>query len=129
MSNESLRPKQRRALGGLLSGLRFDDAARAAGVSSRTLRRWRGEAAFAAVLEAEQGRVFAEAQAMLRGASVDAAGYLRDVVSGDAEANGTARISAAKAILEHAARGVEREDLLHRLENLEAGVADRRTAA
>ena len=59
---------------------------------------------------------------------MEAAGYLRDVVVGDAEAAASARIAAARTILDHATRGVERDEVMTRLERLES-LTRPRTAA
>jgi hypothetical protein len=62
----SVRPEQQRALAALLAGETVQRAAAAAGVSDRTVRRWREQPAFVEALEAAQRELHAEVTARLR---------------------------------------------------------------
>jgi hypothetical protein len=116
--SENLSAHQSRALAALLVCPTISQAAKACGLHERTIRRyledWRFRAAY---LEARRA-VVSQATAQLQAAGAEAVEALRDVM-GDKAAPASARVSAARAVLELGHRGLEDEDLAHRLEVLE----------
>lgn len=124
MSDRGLRPAQSRALRALLEGVSLEEAAILAHVSQRTLRRWRSDPAFAATLLESQRGVLDAAAGDLQGACQSAVRALRHVVERGGESVPiSAVISAARVILELAARFREGADLDKRISALEGALA------
>jgi hypothetical protein len=120
-----LRPNQRRALAALLAAPTLAEAAARAGVGERTLRRWLGDAAFRAELHRAQDEAMAQATRQSLAAMAEALQTLQAIMH-DPTAQPSARVSAAKSILEHAARLYEATMLAERLAALEQKVATER---
>jgi hypothetical protein len=100
-------------------------AAERVGVSARTLRRWLHEKPeFAAAVREGRRAALAQAGTQLVSATSKATEALLDVLD-ETEAPAAARVGAARAILEHAARFVEVDDIGERLRELEALVRER----
>ncbi len=115
---ERLTARQQKAILALLTEDGVADAAREAGVKLATLWRWQKEPAFLAALLSARREAFDAATTRIAGACADAAEALRSVAA-DAQAPATARVSAARAILDHAGKALELHDLAGRLEALE----------
>jgi len=111
------RPGQDLALQSLLRGESAVEAARLAGVNERTVRRWLQEPEFLRALLEARGAVMQQARGRAQNAlagSVDTAlGIL-----GDAEAAGSARVRALRAVFDIARSG-ENGDLELRLVEME----------
>ena len=73
----------------------------------RTLRTWRSEPAFAAALEASAANAFEHALARVRGLASEAVETLRRVMA-DPLAPASARVAAARTVLERADRDAPR---------------------
>ena len=111
--------KQEQAIAALLQQPTVVQAAQAAQVGERTLWRWLREKNFkAAYLEARR-QVVSQAIAHLQRTTTAAAGTLAQVMD-DREAAPSARVSAARTILELALKAVEIEELEGRIEALES---------
>lgn len=123
-SADALSRKQRKAISSLIGGAPAHTAAAVAGVSPRTLRRWRSRRCFAEALKCEQDEMFASALGDVRAAAVDASKALRDVAS-DSMLPPSARVAAAKCLLDMAFRSRELEDLERRVVELELCVRQR----
>lgn len=100
-------------------------AARAAGVSPRTLDRWTAEPAFAAELERERRRAFAEALAALRGVAARAVEKLAALLDSKRE---TERRRAACEILSFALKAHEDGELAARMAEIERILEETATA-
>ena len=111
--------KQEKALAALLSCPTLEAAAKAAGCSVATLHRWLQEDAFKDAYRAARREVVSFAVVQLQRASVEAVQTLRDVAQ-DIVATPGARVSAAKTILDLSLKAVELEDVVARVEQLEA---------
>jgi hypothetical protein len=117
---EKLSRKQEQGIRALLLQPTLVDAATAIGVDERTLRRWlREDAAFQIAYREARRAVVQHAIAQVQHATGEAVATLRQVMQ-DPEAPASARVSAAKAILETAVKGIEIEDLAARIAILEA---------
>jgi DNA-binding MurR/RpiR family transcriptional regulator len=117
-----LNAKQQKALTALLSHATVPDAAAACSMSETTLFRFLREANFKAHYRAARAEIVEHAITQLQRDCATASKTLREVCeSGDAPAS--ARVSAAKAILDGAMKAVEAQDMAARLEVLEAGLA------
>ena len=111
--------KQEAAIVALLTQRTVDEAARAAGIGTRTLLRWLQVPDFQRAYREARRAVVQQAITQVQRATGEAVETLRSVMQ-DAEAPASARVSAAKAILETAVKGVELEDLAARIAALEA---------
>jgi hypothetical protein len=101
----------------LLSEPTIEGAARAAGVSIRTVHRWTQDLDFNEAFVFAKNNTMEAATAQLQGASSKAVDALLEVARmGEPDAG---RVSAARAILEFGFRGLENEVLAKRLDELE----------
>jgi predicted transcriptional regulator len=116
---EKLRGKQAAAIAALLSQRTIAEAAHQVGMGERTLLRWLQEdCAFQAVYRMARRHVVQHAIARVQQATSIAVETLGAVMQ-DPTAAASARVSAAKVVLETALRGVELEDLEARIAMLE----------
>jgi hypothetical protein len=106
----------------LAAGRTQEHAARAAGVSARTVRRRLDDAAFRGEVEAARRAAVARAVGAVADGATAAAATLRLLLQAEAE---SVRLGAARALLEYAIKGIELTDVLERLERLEAAVERR----
>jgi hypothetical protein len=114
--------RQEKAIIALLNEPTTKDAAETAGVSEVTLWRWLQNPEFRASYMEVRRVAVQRAIARTQAATSEAVDTLREVMS-DKSARGSERISAAKAILDYAMKGIELEDHEMRLQDLEARLA------
>ena len=118
-----LTPEEERALEALLSHTTQAEAAEACGLSAKTLRLWlRTKPHFLAAYREARREVMRMCSARLQAATVKAVQTLEAVM--DEKDSPSARVSAARAILDSALRANEQEDLAERIEQLEAKQAE-----
>lgn len=110
--------RQQRALTALLSTPSKAAAARAAGISDRTLRDYLADPTFRAAYEKAFGDMVEDATQQAKQSLSPAISTLREIVE-DKEEDAQARISAARAILSNAIKLIETTDILTRLSELE----------
>jgi DNA-binding MurR/RpiR family transcriptional regulator len=114
--------KQEQAIAALLAEPTIAAAAARVGVSEVTVARWLREPSFAAAYRKARRDVVEQAVGRLQ----QAAGEAVDALKGNLTAANPAAVnSAARAILEHAIKGVELVDLAERVEALEAAAKER----
>lgn len=113
-----LTAKQERGIAALLEWPTITEAAKRSGLSEPTLRRWMNDPAFAEAYKAARVRVWDGALDALQSAAGAAVASLRDIAQ-DANAQASARVSAAKAILEIGLRLRESLDLEARMVEIE----------
>lgn len=106
------------ALAGLLSSRTVAEAAKAAGVNERTVRRWLSTKEFAAAYRASARTVAYEATTAVLAAQVKAVEVIRAAL---ADPSPTVRLRAAAQLLGLGVRFAE-EDVAERLAQLEMGV-------
>ena len=111
--------KQEAALAALLAHPTVRDAARAAKVAEGTLWRYLADPAFAAHYQEARRQATEHLIARLTSDSTKAARVLLEVAE-DTNAPASARVSAARTIIEQALRGAELRDLMARIDALEA---------
>jgi hypothetical protein len=116
--NEKLGPKKEAAVLALLSSRNLEEAAKAAGVTSRTLNRWLKEPEFNSAYRAAKRAAFDQAIARLHQFSSAAVSTLGKVMLDPATPPAT-KVRAADSILDHTAKAIETEDLEARLAALE----------
>ena len=113
--------KQDTAIGALLSRPTILAAAESVGVGESTLRRWLKDGDFLTAYRAARREAVSQAIGHLQGACSVAVMALTDI-SQDVNCPASARVSAARTVLELALKGVELEDLAVRVEELELQV-------
>jgi hypothetical protein len=119
---EKLTRKQDEVIAALLVSPSQDAAAQQCGINTSTLGRWQKDPGFqAAYREAKRGLVVHATTLLQRMASA-AVGTLGAIMV-DKTAPASSRVAAARTVLELSLRGVELDDLLTRLETLEARAA------
>jgi hypothetical protein len=119
-SPRPLTPRQEQSITALLVQGSLQATAAANGINEKTLRRWlREDTAFQTAYREARRAVVQQAIVQVQRATGEAVETLRSVMQ-DADALASARVSAAKAILETAVKAVEVEDLEARIAALEA---------
>jgi hypothetical protein len=111
--------KQEEAIVALVSQRTIEDAARACNIPARTLYRWLKEPAFDAAYRAARRQAYGQSISRLQQGSTAAATTLLKVMV-DVATPPSTRVRAAEAVLNHAAKAIEIEDLDARLRDLEA---------
>lgn len=116
----NLTAKHVRAIDALLAGQTRASAAAAAGVTERTLDRWRAELPeFADELARRSSATLRDAALRLKGTIDDAVDVLREVMT-SADSRPAVRLRAAQVVIESSLKLIEATDVLDRLEALEA---------
>ncbi len=118
-ASEKLEAKQETALAALLAHPTVADAAKAAKVSQATLWRYMRDEKFSARYAEARADVTKHLIMRLQSDSTKAARVLLEVAE-DTNAPASARVSAARTIIEQALRGAEIRDLMERIDALEA---------
>jgi phage terminase small subunit len=114
----TLTRRQEAFLAALLSCPTIAHAARTAGIAEVTAGRWLKDPSFQEAYRTARRHVVQHAVARVQQATSTAVGTLEAIMQ-DAAAPASARVSAAKAVLETAIKGVEIEDLEARITALE----------
>jgi hypothetical protein len=118
--DDKLHGKQAAAIAALLAQRTIAEAAQQVGIGERTLLRWLQEdSAFQAAYRTARRHVVQHAVAQVQQATSTAVATLEAIMQ-DSTASASARVSAAKAVLETAIKGVEVEDLEARMTALES---------
>ncbi len=110
--------KQEDAIAALLTQRTLDEAARATGISTKTLLRWLKEPEFDAAYRAAKRTAFGQAIARLQQATSAAATTLLKVMI-DSSTPASVRVRAADSIFSHAAKAIEIEEIEARVAALE----------
>jgi hypothetical protein len=119
VQKSDLTPKQEKAIGALLSHQTIDEAAQAASINRATVFRWLQQKEFhAAYMQARRESV-KHAIARLQNRTSEAVEVLAEIMSDITNAP-SARVSAAKTIIDYSIKAVEVEDLAERLAELES---------
>ena len=123
---EKLTRKQDQAIAALLTCASILDAARQSGVAEVTLYRWLKQEGFQAAYTDARRAVVQQAIVQVQQATGEAVETLRAIMQ-DVNAPASARVSAARTVLETAIKVVELEDVEQRLAALEAQCQERLT--
>ena len=110
--------KKEEAITALLSQRNVEEAARAAGMGTRTLMRWLQIPEFQAAYRQARRDAFGQSIGRLQHAASAAASVLLKVML-DPNAPASSRIRAADSVLDHAAKAIELDDIEVRLSELE----------
>ncbi len=111
--------KKEDAIVALVSQRTIEDAARACDIPARTLYRWLKEPEFDVAYRAARRQGYGQSISRLQQGSTAAATTLLKVMVDPATPPAT-RVRAAEAVLSHAAKAIEIEDIDARLRELEA---------
>ena len=117
----SKKRKMDEAIAALLSCAPVAESAAICGIHENTLLRMMQDSEFQARYRAARRLVLEAAVGKLQAASSEAVETLREVLT-DKEASPSARVSAARVVLEIGARHLEIEDLAQRIEALETAL-------
>ena len=111
-------PKQEKAIAALLTQSTKQEAARAAGIDPRTLRRYFEDPEFQKAYRAAFSGLVEDATRRAQQSRAPALQVLREL-SEDGEEAGPVRVSAARSLLEYSLRLTEQLDIMERLKELE----------
>ena len=114
----TLTQKQNRALLALLTHPTREEAAKAAGITSKTLRTYLEDPAFQAAYKAALAELLEDATTQAKQSLNPALTALREITE-DREQQSQARVSAARSLLEYSLKLSEQVDILAKLEELE----------
>jgi len=114
---QKINQKQEQAIVALLETSTVAQAAKRAGISGRTLLRWKKQDDFQAAFRAARRKLLSQAIARLQQETGEAVKTLHAVMKGKFPAN--AKVAAARLILDWAFKGAEIEDLKVRMKELE----------
>jgi hypothetical protein len=106
------------AIAALLSQRNVDEAARSAGIGTRTLLRWMKDPEFDAAFRAARRAAFGQTTARLQQGSSAAATILMKLML-DTNTPASTRVRAAEIIVSHAGKAIEIEDIEARVAELE----------
>jgi hypothetical protein len=109
--------RRQRAIESLLAGMPLSATAASAGISVRTLRRWRSDPQFVAELRASRDECFADASAALTSLSKKAVSQMQRILD-DENASDSLRLRAAIEVLDAATR-ISNVDVVTRIFALE----------
>ena len=110
--------KQEEAIAALLTQRNTDEAARAVGVTPKTLLRWLQIPEFQAAYRKARRDAYGQSIARLQQATSAAAATLLKVMV-DPNTPASTRVRAADSVLDHAAKAIEIEDIEARVTELE----------
>ncbi len=111
--------KKQQAITALLEAPTIREAAEACGVSVRTLQRWLAESSFSEEYRRAKVSLLSAAAGRLSAATGLATSVLMHIAA-DQHSPSAARVTAARAIIEHAQRDREQDDLAVRISKLES---------
>jgi len=125
ITESRLSPKQEKAVVALVSHPTIKEAAAQAGVNETTLWRWLQKEEFRAAYKEARRTAVQQAIARAQVNTSEAMKVLREVMEDKAQL-GSTRVSAAKAVMDYAIKGVEMEDHEQRLKAIEAALAEKK---
>ena len=110
--------KMEAVIAALLTSRNIDEAAKAAGISTRTLLRWMKEPEFQTAYREARRTAYSQAVAKLQQGATAAATTLLKVML-DQSTPASVRVRAAECIMNHSSRAIEIEDVEARVTELE----------
>jgi hypothetical protein len=115
---------QQNGLLALLCSKNIEDAAKRAGVSRMTIHRWLKDPIFMKEFRRQKEQLFLDATLHLQRSSLEAADLLVNIAR-DTDLPAGSRVSACRVIIEMGLKGTEFDDVLKRIENVEANLTIR----
>jgi hypothetical protein len=116
--SEKFKRNKDKAIAALLSKPSIAEAAKSVGIGQRTLWRWLKDPEFKEQYRIARSNVVIQAVAQIQSSLTEAIKTLRDVMK-DVESPSSAKVSAARAVIDMSLKAVEIEDLQVRIEKLE----------
>ena len=116
-------PKMQKALLALLTNPTKEQAAAAAGITSKTLRKFLDDTEFQAAYRAAFSGLVADAVRQAQRAISPSLTTLEEIMKDD-EQNGQIRVSAARSLLEFSLKATEQLDILERIKSLEDAIKE-----
>lgn len=116
---EKLTRTQEQAISALLTTRTIRDAASQVGIGEATLRRWLAQPTFGQAYRDARRQILTRATDLLAQASIGAVFTLASIMA-NPQATATARVSAARTVLEMAYRASELDDLAAHVEEVDA---------
>lgn len=113
-----------RALAALLTEPTQEAAAKKAGVSPRTIRNYLADPEFSGAYRSAHEQLVTDATQQIQRSLSAAVDTLREIAE-DQDAGKTARVAAARSLLEHGLRYTELADIMGRIAKLEEIAGDR----
>ena len=111
--------KMEAAIAALLTQRNIDEAAKAAGISTRTLMRWLKIPEFQAAYREARRTAYSQAVAKLQQGATAAATTLLKVMV-DQGTPASVKVRAAECVMNHSSKAIEIEDVEARVEELES---------
>lgn len=121
MTETPLDPKQDALIIQLLQCTTVSEAAKAADVTTSTVYRWLKEEQFSKAYRDAQKRLFDVAMGHLQGGTSEAVRTLREIMT-STTAPETARVTAARTVLDFARQHIGQQEIEDRIAALEAGM-------
>ncbi len=118
--------KQEEAIAALLTHRSVEEAAKAAGIGTRTLLRWLQNPEFQTAYREARRAAFGQSIARLQQASTAAVSTLMKIMV-DSNAPASVRVRAADSVLDHAKHAIEIEDVEVRVRALEQAADQQKT--
>ena len=116
--NSMLGRKQEQTIAALLTQRNLDEAAKAAGISMRTLMRWLKLPEFQAAYREARRTAYSQAVAKLQQGATAAATTLLKVMV-DQGTPASVKVRAAECVMNHSSKAIEIEDVEFRVSELE----------
>ena len=123
-SNGKISRSQEAAVAALISSPSVPVAAKAAGMSERSLYRWLTKERFKEAYRTARRELVHHALGLIQGAMSEAVVTLQNVMKND-DCPASARVSAARALLDLGLKATEHEDVENRLCELERRIGER----
>ena len=114
----TLTARQKRAIAAMTAGRNYEQAAMSAGVSTRTIARWREQEHFEDALQNAGQTAIGDASRKLTAGLETAVDFLLAVIQDD-DAPPSVRVRAALGLIDRQIRLQEASEIMQRLENLE----------
>jgi DNA-binding MurR/RpiR family transcriptional regulator len=121
VAQPNLTAKQERALATLVAQPTIAAAAKVLGVGETTLYRYMRDAQFSDALKRARRDAVSQLTTRLQAGASGMAGVLQSIAE-DATAPASARVSAARSVIDYTLKAVELEDLSERLDALEKAI-------
>jgi len=116
--NQKLTARQRKAIAAMTAGRNYEQAAMSAGVSTRTIARWREMPHFEDALQSAGQTAIGDASRKLTAGLETAVDFLLAVIQ-DEDAPPSVRVRAALGLIDRQIRLKETTEIMARLESLE----------
>ncbi len=116
---EQLSIKQQGAIAALVSHRTIEDAAKSVGIGKTTIFRWLQEDTFSDAYRKARTQAVKQAIGRIQATCTEAVDVLREIMI-NREAPFSVRVTVARTILETSIKAVETEDLVTRIEHIEA---------